>query len=213
MYRLTVIAVSLVLLLSSAVFAGGGGYYGPGLYLEVKGILGWEGITGSAMTASISPPFYSNGEGNVSFQEPLHSDHITTAHWVDDAGAKLTTQYLSTPNAVGDYLYIGSVDVGPSDTRATQTFSLWVDNMNPATGDLTWFFSMYSRDTRRSVFTKLIESGDTNNWTTFSAKTSQSGYDVLAVAYNAAVPEPTSLVAMLTGMIGLAGWGTRRRRS
>jgi hypothetical protein len=211
MSRITVILITAILLLtlaSSLAFAGGAGQ-APAFYFTVQGLPGWSYFTASSAIAQITPPFYANSEGNVPYNAPLHDNNFTNVYWVTDEGQKLSTQCLSTPNPVGDLLFIGFVKVGANDTRTKQTFNWYVDNSQ---SDLTWFAIMHSVDTRRRVFVELIEPGSTNNSGSFTTKTSQGGYDLLVAAYTNPVPEPSSILAVFTGFIGLVGYGLRRRR-
>lgn len=211
MFRFLVFVVTLALLFSltpTTAFAGGGGQ-DQSFYFSVQGIPGWNTWTGSTIKAAITPPFYANGEGNIQYSAPLHDDNFTTAYWTTESGQKLSTQCLSTA-VLGDLQYIAIVKVGVNDTRATQTFDWYVDNYQ---SDHTWFAVMYSVDTRHRVFTELIEPGGTNNYGSFTTQTSRGGYDLLVAAFidSPTVPEPSALLALSSGLIGLIGVVKRRR--
>ena len=212
MHRFTVLTVLVALLLtlaSSLAFAGGPGQ-SPAFYFGVQGLPGWSLYTSSTATASVTPPFYTNGEGNVPYKAPLHDDYFTTTYFLTNKGQKLSTQCKSVPNRAGDLRFIGFVNVGANDTRTTQTFNWYADNSQ---SNLTWSAIMYSVDTGYRAFMKLIEPGSADNFGSFTTETSRGGYDILVAARNTnTVPEPGSLVALLSGLIGLVGYGTRRRR-
>jgi hypothetical protein len=208
-----IVAAILVLLVScfaTAALAGGGGQT-QSFYFSVEGIPGWTYYTGSSITANITPPFYQNGEGDVPYAAPLHSDNFTTAYWTTEGGQKLSTQCLSTPNPVGDLPFTAFVSVGANDTRSVQTFSWYIDNYQT---NYTWFIAMYSVDTRHRVFMELVEPGGTNNYGSFTTRTSRGGYDLFATAFvnPSSVPEPGSMLALFAGLTGMAGAAYRSRR-
>lgn len=193
---------------TTAVWAGGGSSQ-PMFNMIVRGIPNWEVQTNSFMYAQINPPFYTNGEGNIPFQRPLHADNFTVGYWMEGSD-KWSTQTFAQPYPSGDFMWEGHIEVGVNDMRSTQTFDWWVNNSSP---DLNWWLQMYRCDTRSIVHRQLIEPGATNNWGTIVAPTSRTGYDILVAAWNPnPVPEPGSAVAVLSGLIGLAGI-VRRRRS
>ncbi len=213
--RITAIFVLVVTLFATTAFAdvaaNGGPSQAPGFGLWIHGIQNWESTTSSFLQAVVNPPFYQNGEGNIPFAYPLHSSDFTVGYWQLD-GQKFSTQTLAHVNPVGDFLWEGHIEVGMNDTRPTQTFDWWFTNTS-MDANLSWFAVMYNVDTRHRVFMTSAEPGSVNNSGSFTTATSRGGYDFMVAAWTpTAVPEPGNMLAMFTGLVGLTGFGIRRRR-
>jgi hypothetical protein len=72
---------------------------------------------------------------------------------------------------------------------------------------------VYAVDTRHQVAYLEINPDDLS-YGSFTAPVSRGGYDVIVAATPlASVPEPGSMLAMFSGLVGLVGFGTRRRRN
>ena len=197
-----------VLIVVSFVFVIVPAFAGPGLDQPFFSFQTFDpNGTPRGISALIDPPSSADGAGNIGFTTPSDSAS-PSIYWVGDDGQFYATQTHSHPNPVGDLLWQAKVVPGQTDIRTALNFNWGVD-----AGPYAWFVTMYRIDTRQCVFTRTISPGDVS-WGNFSAPMSHSGYDLLAAAWDptAPVPEPGSLLALGSGLVGMIGFAIRRRR-
>jgi len=207
----TFLVLAVVLMTLCAIVApafAGGPPQEPQFNLSIQGLPGWETTTSSHMSAIVKPPFYQNGEGSAYFYQPAHSDQFTVGYW-ENAGQKYAAQTMSQPYPSGNFQWEGFIEVGENDPRQTLSFEWWVETGS----NLNWWMQIYRCDTRSLVFRQLIETDASNNWGTINTAISQDGYDILVAAWDPnPVPEPSSVLALVTGFAGFGGFILRRRK-
>lgn len=176
----------------------------PQFSLGIRGVAGQEATTSSYMYAIV-------GAGdNTPFVYPANFDTFTVGYWQNGEG-KLSSQTMAHPYASGDYQWEGALEVGANDARSLLTFDWWVDTL--AAPNLSWYIQLHRRDTRQIVFRTVLDPGATGNWGVINSPISRPGYDLLVAAWDASpVPEPGSMVALATGLVGLAGVIRHRRK-
>lgn len=212
MYRTFGFALILAIILIALIVlpANAGGPAQPMFSMWIHGLPGsWEYQTGDSMEAWIDPPFYNDGESNVPFAYPDHSDQFSVCYWLQ-GNQKYKIQSHSRPNQVGDMPFEGKIEVGANDPRTSLTIDWWIDNYQ---SPLSWYVSIYRIDTRQRVFSTLFDQAGYDH-DVITIPMSRSGYDVFAVAFDptAPVPEPSSLLALGSGLLAFGGFVLRRRR-
>ena len=132
-------------------------------------------------------------------------DEGTTDRW--------SIEFFQNPWPSGEFQWTGHYETGSSDLRTTHNFS-WFRNSGPLTDpQYDWWLIVYAVDTRHQVAYLEINPDDLS-YGSFTAPVSRGGYDVIVAATPlASVPEPGSMLAMFSGLVGLVGFGTRRRRN
>lgn len=130
----------------------------------------------------------------------------TAGYWYDEGTTnRWSVQYFASPWSFGDYQWIGHIETGTSDLRS----QLVLDWLRDDFQNMKWFLFVYSVDTRHRLIYEEIAPGDPS-YGSYTIPMSRGGYDVLLAATQ--IPEPSSLLMFGTGLIGLIGFGSRRRR-
>lgn len=174
----------------------------PELLLQVQGV---SGERTPCMTAAIWPGTNVPFEAQPSQTAGYWYDEGTTNHWA--------VQYFTQPWPSGDFQWSGHIETSATDLRATHTFE-WFRNSGATTDPrYDWWLIVYSVDTHRQVAYLEVNPSD-SEWGTFSTARSVGGYDVVVAAtpLASAVPEPSSLMALGSGLLGLGGFVARRRK-
>ena len=145
---------------------------------------------------------------NVPYATPIN---VSAGYWYDEGTVnRWATEFMPAPWPSGDYQWTGHIEVASSDLREELTFNWFRDDFQ----DLTWCLIVHDVDTRSLVTYQMIRPGDTGSGS-FTTAMSRGGYDVVLAAFNEQpldTPEPGSLLALGSGLVGLIGFGLRRRR-